>query len=218
MEWALLRDLDADERRAVLQTGVRRKLRKGAFVFHEGDLGDTLHLLATGRVAVRVSTPTGAIATLTVLSPGDCFGEQALLSPDERRTATIVALEAVETISISRGDFQSLRERRPGVERLLVEALAAQVRRLSRLVVDAMYVPAERRVVRRLLDLAAIYGQEGLPPVVIPITQEDLATMAGTTRPTANQVLQELARGGALTLDRGRTTIRDLAVLERAAR
>ena len=80
-------------------------------------------------------------------------------------------------------DFDELRRRHPSVERFLVDVLAAQVRRLSGQVLDALYMPADHRVVRRVADLAALYNT-GVEPIDIPIRQEDLASMAGTTRPT----------------------------------
>jgi CRP-like cAMP-binding protein len=63
----------------------RRRFDKGEVIFHEGDPGDTMHLLAKGHVAVRVTTPLGDVATLLILKPGDFFGEVALVSPAPQR-------------------------------------------------------------------------------------------------------------------------------------
>lgn len=79
--WLLLADLDDSARRAFLARAVRRRFRRGETLFHEGDPGDTLHLLAKGRVVVRVSTPLGDVAALVVLGPGQSFGEVALVFP-----------------------------------------------------------------------------------------------------------------------------------------
>ena len=85
------------------------------------------------------------------------------------------------------------------------------------MVLEAMYLPADRRVVRRIGDLAEIY--RGSAPVVdIPVRQEDLATMAGTTRQTANQVLKQLEDDGVVTLRRGGVAIVQLDELRRRAR
>ncbi len=213
----MLRELSETDRRAVLQAATRRKFRKQETVFHEGDPGDTLHMLERGHVAVRVSTPNGDIATLTVLGSGACFGEQALLSPDSRRTASIIALEATETLALHRNDFQELRSRHPGIEAFLVQVLAETVRRLSAQVLEALYVPVDKRLLRRLLELDQLYTTSD-GPTAIPITQEDLATMAGTTRPSANRCLQDLATTGIAELTRGRITITDRSALIRRAR
>jgi CRP/FNR family cyclic AMP-dependent transcriptional regulator len=217
VEWRMLGDVAEPERRAVLQATTRRKFRKGDTIFHEGDLGDTLHMIERGHVAVRVSTPGGDVVTLTVLGGGECFGEQALLSPDDRRTASVVALDATETLALHRNDFAVLRERQPAVEQFLVGVLAATVRRLSEQVLEALYVPVDKRLLRRLVDLVDMYG-DGEQPCSIPITQEDLADMAGTTRPSANRCLHDLVTAGIADLTRGRITINDRAGLLKRSR
>lgn len=212
----LLGGLSDEQRRLVTARMTRRAYRKNDTLFFEGDSGDSLHIIQKGRVAIRTSTPQGDVVTLTVLGPGECFGEQALLTPESRRTATVVALEAVETRMLDGREFDDLRRRHPTVERFLVDVLAAQVRRLSAQVLDALYVPAEKRIVRRLHDLVVLYGDDGADG--IPIRQEDLASMAGTTRPTANRVLKSLEDDGVIQLGRGRTVVLDAAAIARRAR
>ena len=109
----------------------RRTYRKGDTLFHEGDSGDLLYRIERGRVAVRITTALGDVVTLSILGRGDTFGEQALLAADSTRTASVVALESVEVRTLHRRDFVALRQRDPTVDGLLVEVLAAQVRRLS---------------------------------------------------------------------------------------
>jgi CRP/FNR family transcriptional regulator, cyclic AMP receptor protein len=216
MDDDLLGGLSEDERRLVTAKMTRRAFKKGDTLFFEGDPGDSLHILLKGRVAVRATTPHGDVATLTVLGPGASFGEQALLTHASRRTASVVALEPAETRMLHRADFDELRRRHPSVERFLVDLLAAQVRRLSGQVLDALYTPADQRVVRRIADLALLYDT-GVEPIDIPIRQEDLASMAGTTRPTANRVLKQLEEGGVLSVSRGRMEVHLLAALQRRA-
>ena len=133
------------------------------------------------------------------------------------RTASAVALETVEVRSLHRRQFYELRETYPSVNRLLVELLAAQVRRLSAHLLDALYLPVEQRVVRRLRDLAELYDG-GTSPIVIPLRQDDLATMAGTTRPTANRVLRQLERDEVIALRRGQVHVLETDALTARAR
>jgi CRP/FNR family cyclic AMP-dependent transcriptional regulator len=212
----LLSALTDDERRRVLATANRRKYAKGEVLFHEGDAGDSLHLLEKGHVAIRVSTALGDVSTHTVLGPGDAFGEQALLTADELRTASAVALDAVETRVLRRAEFSALVHEHPEVALVLIDLLAAHVRRLSDRLTEALFVPAETRVLRRVLDLASVFG--GGEPATIPVTQDDIASMAGTTRPTANRVLKAVEESGAVALTRGRVEILDVAALTRRAR
>jgi len=217
VRYELISRLSETDQQLVLSRMSRRSFRKGDTLFHEGDPGDTLHLIEKGRVAIRPSTPNGDVVTLAVLGPGDCFGEQALLQDSARRTASAVALESVETRMLHKRDFADLRVTYPSVDLFLIEVLAAQVRRLSNQVLEALYMPAEHRVVRRLGELAVLYD-EHTTPIVIPIRQDDLASLAGTTRPTANRVLNQLSDDGVVSLARGHLDIIDLPALQRRAR
>ena len=214
MEWALFEGLPDQDVRDVLSIARRRTFARGEIVFHQDDPADTLHLVAKGRFAVRVSTPLGDTVVLAVLGPGDMFGELALLGEEgARRSATVAALEAGATRSVHLIDFQRLRGRRPETAEVLVAILSAQVRRLSRHLVEALYVPADKRLLRRLVELAEVYRPEGGGDPVIPLTQEDLAGLAGTSRATVNKVLREEEARGSVALGRGRTTILDADAL-----
>lgn len=211
MEWEILRNLEPPERRTVLAGAIRRTYRGGEHLFHQGDLGDSVHLIERGRVAIEVVNPAGTTLILTLLAPGQCFGEQALLDGDSRRTATAVAVGAVETWELRRATFTELQRRHPEVTGVLVEMLAAQVRRLSEQLLDAYTLTAEERVLKQLTRLAESFADAGA--ATIPLTQEDLASLAGTTRPTANRALQGLVDDGRITLRRGRIEVPQLAAL-----
>jgi CRP/FNR family transcriptional regulator, cyclic AMP receptor protein len=214
----LLAPLTPAERSRVLEAAVLRRFGRGDTVVQEGEPGESLHIVRTGRLAVRVSTPTGATATLSVLSAGDAFGELALLNQGHVRTATVVALERSETLALTRAAFEALRRGHPAVERVVTEALARRVQELSSSLLEALFVPVERRVVARLVDLGRTYGDGAARgQVTVPITQDDLAGMVGTTRPTTNQVLQRLADEGVLSLGRGRIELTDLETLRARA-
>ena len=218
MEPSLLAPLSPAERAEVLAAAVTRHFSRGETAMREGEPGESLHLVRSGRLAVRVSTPDGATATLTIISAGASFGELALLGGHHVRTATVVALEATETLALTRSAFDALRLSHPAVERLVTEALARRVQELSSALLEALYVPVDRRVVARLVDLGREYGGPTTDgPVTVPLTQDDLAGMAGTTRPTTNQVLQRLADEGALRLGRGRIELTDLDSLRARA-
>jgi CRP-like cAMP-binding protein len=216
MDWVLLRPLPASDQQAVLGAATRRRFGRGEILFHEGEAGDSVHLLASGRVAIRANTPEGNSVTYAVSGPGEAFGELGLLSADHRRTATVVALEDVETMMLRREQFELLRTRHPAVERMLVEILAARVRRLSAHLVEALYVPVDKRVVRRLLVLCRQYG-DGPGQVCLPLTQTELAEMAGATRPTVNKVLRTLEDAKVIVLSRGSVEVLDRAGLRRYA-
>lgn len=161
--WDLLEGLEESDQQLVLAAAERRRFSRQEVVFHEGDLGDMLFLIASGRVSVHVTTPAGDVATLTVLGQGQCFGEMALLKRSSQRTSTVTALEDTHVLKLRRDTFTALRREHPQVDRLLVSMLAARVDRLSVQLVEALYVLVDKRVARRLLDLARVYREAGLP-------------------------------------------------------
>ena len=219
MDWTLLSSLPDADRRQVLASTRRRSFRRGEVLVHEGDPSDTLHLVASGRLAVQVSTSRGDNATVNVLGRGDYFGEVSLLDGHvPRRTASVLALEPVETLSLSASAFRALRARHPGVQELVLTLLARRVEELSDRLVEALYSGLDQRIHRRLVELAAVYSDvETAFPVTIPLTQDQLAELVGAARPSVNQVLQGLVTQGIVALGRGRIVVLDLATLRRKA-
>ena len=213
MEWPLLADLPADDVRQLLSIARRRTFARGEVVFHRDDPADSLHLVVRGRFGARVNTPLGDGVLVDVVGRGQSFGELALLLPDARRSATIEALEAGETRSVFRDDFVQLQREHPGVKDVLLRLLAEQLQRSTDRLVEAHHVDAETRVRRRLVELAATYGGG-----VVPLRQEDIAALAGTSRATVNRVLREEEKRGAVALARGRTTVVDIQALESRCR
>ncbi|MGH9039960.1 MAG: Crp/Fnr family transcriptional regulator [Acidimicrobiia bacterium] len=218
MDWPILSSLGEEDRRRLLASSRRRRFARREVLFHEGDPGDTLHLIDKGRVGVRITTPLGDVATLSVVGPGECVGEMALLGSGHRG-ATVVALEKTETLSLHRDQFEALRRDNPAVDRFLIDVLATEVRRLDVQLMEALFLPVERRVLRRLLALTGVYaGEAAANGAEIPLTQDDLASLAGTSRATVNRVLRQAEEAGWVALGRGRIRVLDHDRLARRAR
>ena len=215
MEWKLLADVPVDDARRLLAIARRRTFGRGEVVFHQLDPADSLHLVARGRFAIRRTTQLGEDALLAIRGPGSFFGELALVSGDTR-SATVQALEPAETLAVYRTDFDDLRKRHPSVDHVLVLMLAQELRRMDELLSESYYVSVERRVLRRLLEVSEAYGGPATG-VEVPLTQEQLAALAGASRATVNAVLSEERRRDTLSLARGKTTLKDPAALARRA-
>jgi CRP-like cAMP-binding protein len=216
VEWALLRVLPEPEQRSLLSTARRRRFAKGEVVFHHGDHGDSLHLVAKGKAAIRLATRLGDIYMARVIPPGGWFGELAVITAAPRN-ATVLALEPLETLALGRTDVNEVRRRVPAFDRMLCDSLAAEIQRQANALLEALFVPVEQRTYRRLADLVPLYAH-GEASVVIPLTQEQVAQLVGTTRPTLNKVLQTASADGLLSVRRGHVEILDPEGLERRSR
>lgn len=212
----MLDAIDPRERGALLQVGVRRRFGRGEVVFHEGDPGDALHIVTAGVFVARGSSTMGEVIAVNVFAPGDVFGELVLLTAGARRSATVAALYPSATLMVAQAHFEALRTRAPSVDRILLSLLAQRNRALTDHLIELQFTPADQRVVRRLLDfhaMTAIAEDGGW----VRLNQAELATLAGTTRSTANRVLRAAAARGQVELGRSRVRVLDLAGLRRAA-
>jgi CRP-like cAMP-binding protein len=216
IETQLFRGLPEAELRRLVAVARRRRFGGGEVVFHRGDPADSLHLVVKGHFSARVVTQREDAVIVAIHGPGEAFGELALVDPAPRST-TVAAVEAGETLAVGRDDFDRLRRDYPQVNEVLVHLLAARVRRAGDRLLEALFVPAETRVLRRLLELVDAYGRAETG-TAIPLTQEDIAALAATSRATANRVLRAEQRRGTLRLARGKTLVVDPVEIARRAR
>lgn len=215
MEWRIFAGIPADDVRGVLALARRSTYRRGEVVFHRHDPADAIHLVTKGRFDIRVATPLGDEVALAIRGPGETFGELAVMTEAER-SATVAALEPGETLVVRGTELRRLAHRHPTLDEVLVRLLAEQVAFLSDRLVEAYTVDAETRVARRVLELGRVYGST--PPIVIPLIQDDLAALAGTSRATVNRVLRAAEKRGLIELGRGRTVLLDADGMARLAR
>jgi CRP/FNR family transcriptional regulator, cyclic AMP receptor protein len=212
----LFRDLPEPELRRLVAIAKRCRFGRAEVVFHRGDPADTLHLIVQGRFAARVESSLGDSVTVSVHGAGDAFGELALLDLEQHRSTTVAALEPGETYAVQREDFSRLRREYPAVHEVLARLLAARVRRISELYAEALFLDAETRVIRRLLELGALYGS-GVAGTVVPLSQQEIAGLAATSRATVNRVLRAEAARGIVELRRGQMSIADPVALAKRA-
>ncbi|MDH3707711.1 MAG: Crp/Fnr family transcriptional regulator [Acidimicrobiia bacterium] len=199
---SLLTALDETSRDRLDAALIPRSCAKGRFLFREGEPGDSVFIVASGHLLVEQVTANGDVVAVGVLQADDIVGEQALVS-NEPRMASVRAITAVRGWTLHRPAFDEVRRDHPALDRLLVSVLDQRVRSLQALVSEARHVPAEVRLRRRLHELCVCFDGE------IPLTQQAIATMAGTTRPTVNACLQQLREAGAVSLRRGRISVID---------
>lgn len=212
----LLRDLPSESLAQLAELARRRTYRAGQIICHEGDPGESLYILESGRVKVLSYAATGRETIFSILGPGECFGELSLID-GEPRSATVETLETVQALVLRRDDFlRTIRANPPAADRLLA-ALAAKVRQLSQTVTDLAFLDLEGRLAKKLLELAEHYGAtaDGAIQIELPINQEELAAMIGATRTTVNELLGRYEARGAIKRRGRRILILNAAPLRR---
>jgi CRP/FNR family cyclic AMP-dependent transcriptional regulator len=197
---------------------IRRRFRRNEVIFHQGDPGDSLHIVATGAVKIILPSPEGDEAIIATLRPGDFFGELALLD-GAPHSATATAVEPVETMSLARAPFQQLVDADRGLRMALLSGLAAELRRLTGQVEELHFLDLAGRLAMRLVRLARDRDPSATGEVHLdwPFTQSDLASMIGGTRQSVNKLLSRLEEDGLLLIEHDTQVIHDLhALAERA--
>lgn len=214
MPGSLLSRLPVPGREAVLAAAVRRSWAPGELLVRDGEDATALLVVVSGHAVVRLGLPSGSHVTLSVLGPGDILGEVGLLHRDRERTADVVSLDPVEALVLHRAAFDGIRRRTPEVDDFVMQLMARRIDLLSHRVAEAHHLPAHRRVARRLHEVGRLY-EAGEGPVRVPLTQEDLAGLAGATRPTVNAALRRLEQDDVVRLRRGGVDILDVRALRR---
>jgi CRP-like cAMP-binding protein len=200
----------------------RRRFRRGEVIFHQGDPGDALHIVASGSVKIALPSAEGEEAIIATIHAGDFFGELALLD-GAPRSATAAAVEVTETLSLPRETFLEEIGRSASLRDVLLRSLAGELRRLTGHVEELHFLDLAGRLASRLLSLArdAEPGPQRTPQGTLeatldwPFTQSDLAAMIGATRQSVNRLLSDLVERGLIRIDRDTLVITDLERLER---
>jgi CRP/FNR family cyclic AMP-dependent transcriptional regulator len=182
---------------AVLRLTRRRKFRKDEVIFHEKEPGDSLFIILHGRVKVAIFGDDGKEVTLSILSEGDFFGEMSLLD-QEPRSATIVAEEDCELLSLQRDDFTHAIEQDPGMSASLIQVLASRLRKANHQISTLALLDVYGRVARVIQELAEEEGKrlkDGRVVVRRP-THMDIAHRIGSSRETVTRMMRDLEENG----------------------
>jgi CRP-like cAMP-binding protein len=209
--------LSREELARVAQVAMSRRFEAGAVVFKEGDDGSTCYIVRTGRARAIREHPDGRSITLAHFDPGDIFGEMAMLD-GERRSATVEATEATETIAILSADMHRLLREHPDISVKLIAALGQRLRDTNERLARQSFQTVQSRVAAALAQLVAAARESGGAAegdVQITATQAELAQLAGSSRESASRFLAVLERAGIITQGRGRLTVHDAEALGR---
>jgi CRP-like cAMP-binding protein len=203
----------------VAAVAVPRRFEAGHVVFREGDDSDTCYVVSSGHARAIRSHTDGRSITLATFGPGDIFGELAMFD-DEKRSATVEAVEAVDAVAILGADMRRLLREHPGLAVKLVTALGRRLRAANERLARQSFQTVQSRVAQVVSQLVitarAEQGREDEDgDVLLTITQAEIAQLAGSSRESASRFLAVLERAGVISQGRGKITVHDPAALER---
>jgi CRP/FNR family transcriptional regulator, cyclic AMP receptor protein len=204
-KFTLFAELDDRELASIAAVAKPRRHAKDDVVFHADESGDIFCLIREGRVKVTMISPEGKEIILSMLGPGDFFGEMALLD-DEPRSATVVATEPLELMTIWRSDFLQILSENFSITRKVLAELSRRLRSASNRIESLATMDVYGRLARFFLDLARQNGKSldnGYVAVHRP-THQAIANMIGTSRETVSRLIHDLMRQGLL-LSEGKT-------------
>ncbi len=189
----------------------------GETIFHQGSIGSALYIVVSGEVRITILSAAGQEHTVAIFHAGDFFGEMALLD-GQPRSASAKALHPTLTLTLHRAAFLHTINACPPIAAALLEAMALRLRQTNIYAEQLASSSAPRRVVRQILDLASQHGvaDAGTTRIDLRLTQDDLASMTGTTRETVNRVLAALRDRGLIRVARARVSVLNLPQLERS--
>ena len=207
--------LEVEDLRRIAEVAVPRRFVAGQVVFRKGDASDTCYIVHSGRARAVREHPGGRTITLATFGPGDIFGELAMFE-DERRSATVEALEQTVAVAVLGPDMRRLMARHPDISMRLVTALGRRLRETNERLARQSFQTVQSRVALALAELAGQAVVEGAPRDDVPvlITQAAIAQLAGSSRESASRFLAVLERAGVITQGRGKIIVHDPSALD----
>jgi CRP/FNR family transcriptional regulator/CRP/FNR family cyclic AMP-dependent transcriptional regulator len=188
---------------ALARLTTRRRYPKDTVVFFENEQGDTLFMILEGRVRVTILGDDGREVILSVLGPGDFFGEISLLDNEPRSATAIAAEESELLLLLHRADFQGAMSENPSIGAALIRVLTTRLRRANHQISTLALLDVYGRVARVILDIAREEGRRLKDGRMAfrRATHQELANRIGTTRETVTRMLKDLERQGLITVD-----------------
>jgi CRP/FNR family cyclic AMP-dependent transcriptional regulator len=184
-------------------------------IFHQGSIGSTLYIIVHGQVRIFTTSEAGQELTVTIFRDSDFFGEMALLD-GQPRAASAESMCRTITLTLHRAAFLHTINTCPPIAASVLEVMTARLRQRNLVAEQLANLSASQRVVRQLCDLATRYGiaDGGAIRIDLHLTQDDLASLSGTTRETVNRVLANLRDQGLIRVERARVSVLKMQQLE----
>jgi CRP/FNR family cyclic AMP-dependent transcriptional regulator len=215
----LFEALSEEDARALRSGVIDVALDRGERLFAEGDTGDSLYIILSGKIKLTKAAPDGRENLLSVHGPGEMFGELSLFDPVPR-TSSATAITNARLAGIAHDDVRAWLSTRPEVAMHMLQALAQRLRRINEVKADLVFTDVPGRVAKALLDLSDRFGVPTPDGIQVnhDLTQEELAQLVGASRETVNKALADFAARGWIHLAAKSVLITDADRLRKRAR
>lgn len=195
------------------------KLSKGQTLFKEGDSGDRLYVVVSGKIKLGTASGDGRENLLAILGPGEMFGELSLFDP-EPRTSTATAVTDVRLVSLAHDQVIGLVTSHPQVSLEILRRLAQRLRKSNETLADLVFADVPGRVAKAIMDLGVRFGSQKEDGFHVnhDLTQEELAQLVGASRETVNKALADFAARGWVKLEPRAVLVVDVERLTKRGR
>lgn len=198
--------LDEDEREALAEVAVLKTFPKNTILFSEGDTTDSIYIVYTGKVKVTIIDKHGKEIILSLLGPGEYFGEMAALVEGETRSASVMTREPTKLFVISRKDFKEVLTSHSDIVFNLLRGSLERLREANKKIESLALMDVYGRVARLFLQLAKPKNDKYV--IEEKLTHQDIANMVGSSREMVSRVLKELSVGEYISVSKKVITIK----------
>jgi len=183
----------AEQMRSLAAMVTRRSAPRGSAIMHEGDAVDSLYIVISGRLKVMMGEADGKETILSILGPGEFFGEMGLID-DNPRSASVVAIEPCELLAVAKGAFRKCLVENAELAMAVMRVLVRRLREADRKIGSLAMLDVYGRVARLLLDMSE--NVNGERTVTKRLTKQDIARMIGASREMVSKVMKDLQTSG----------------------
>ena len=199
-----------EQLRALVSVVTRRSAPRGSVIMAAGDPIDSLYIVISGRLKVMMGDADGKEVILSLIGPGEYFGEMGLID-DSPRSASVVAIEACELLAITRRDFKKCLAENFEMSMAVMRGLVKRLREADRKIGSLALLDVYGRVARLLLDMAE--NVDGEKVVTKRLPKQDIAKMIGASREMVSRVMKDLQTGGYIEMRGSTIVLRDTIML-----
>ena len=195
-----------DELRALAPMITRRSAPRGTAIMREGDVIDFLYIVISGRLKVMMGEADGKETILSILGPGEFFGEMGLID-DNPRSASVIAIEGTELLALAKRAFRRCLVEKPELAMAVMRVLVRRLREADRKIGSLAMLDVYGRVARLLLDMSE--NVNGRRAVTKRLTKQDIAKMVGASREMVTKVMKDLQTSGYIDVQGSTIVLRD---------